>query len=528
MAVIVYRISDDYLTSVSGARSSSYQPDIFQQTLLKLVSDFISVSRDGFDHVVNEALRMVGQYCKADRLYIYSYEFEHEIAINTNEWCAEDFTSPINVSTSIPFSKLTAIINCHIKGEIVYVSILSETAKQDKKTHLLFPMIAQNQCFGFVGLELAIGKETLMDKETFLLKALVEMLSCAELRCRSDSKIAYMSMYDYLTGLYNRAYFEEELKRLHHSREYPITMIYADVDGLKVANDAFGHEKGDELLKMAANLMRQSLRSPEVFARIGGDEFAAVLVKTDEKAGQKIINRIKNKVAIFNLTHQDIPLSISIGLATASNSDISLVDLLTTADDFMYRDKMFKGKTDHYSESAYFGVGHSKRLDHICRALGEKLDLEAKQVTDLSLLVKAHNLGKAGISKKILYKQGKLSKEEQNIICLHPEKGYRIALTSLDLSEIADLILKHHEWWDGNGYPLGLKGDQIPIECRILSVADAFSAMTTGRVYKKALTSTEALEELRSCAGTQFDPQVVEAFYTLYEETRWLLSSDQG
>ncbi len=351
-------------------------------------------------------------------------------------------------------------------------------------------------------------------------------------------KMEYLSMHDKLTGLYNRAFFEEELRRLDQGRDYPITIIYVDVNNMKLVNDAFGHEKGDELLKRAAEVLQNSLRKSEVLARVGGDEFVALLPGTGEEIARTIVSRIRQRVEEHNRNNELIPLNFSMGRVTAESCDVSLWEMLKAADDLMYRDKLFVSKEDHLENtdklaakilnSNYLDSGRSKRLAQMCRKIGGKLSLSREQLSNLDLLVKAHNLGKAGIPKSILHKQGKLNREEQNIIYLHPEKGYRIALTSSELAEIADLILKHHEWWDGNGYPLGLKGAEIPLECRILSVVDAFSAMTEGRVYKEACSVQEAVDELKRHAGSQFDPEVVEAFCELYEDSLRFLDEDEG
>lgn len=349
-------------------------------------------------------------------------------------------------------------------------------------------------------------------------------------RIKQHNRLAYLSMHDNLTGVYNRTYFEEELKRLRNSREYPISIIYADVNGLKIVNDAFGHEKGDQLLKDAARVMRESLRGHEVLSRVGGDEFAAVLVNTDEENGRKVVARIRDSIDSYNKTNQDIPLSISIGLATAATGETSTEELFKTADDLMYRDKMFNGGNHSFklldkikapaNGNKLPGPELLSRYTRLCRALGQMAGLDAKSMDKLLLLAKAHNIGNAGTPLRIILKEKRLTAEENRIIRMHPEKGYRIALASQELSGIADLILKHHEWWDGSGYPLGLKGEDIPPECRILAVVDAFVNMTTERSYRKACSNAEALKELQRCAGGQFDPAVVENFRQLWEKAR--------
>jgi HD-GYP domain-containing protein (c-di-GMP phosphodiesterase class II) len=156
--------------------------------------------------------------------------------------------------------------------------------------------------------------------------------------------------------------------------------------------------------------------------------------------------------------------------------------------------------------------GNTQQLEELCRLVGQELGLSKKQLSDLTLLAHVHDLGKVGVPDKILSKQGPLSEEEWAIMRQHPEKGYRIALSSKNLTGIADLILKHHERWDGKGYPLGIKGQDIPIECRILAIADAFEAMTHERPYQAAMTQGEAIRELWRCSGAQFDPGLVQVF----------------
>jgi HD-GYP domain-containing protein (c-di-GMP phosphodiesterase class II) len=146
------------------------------------------------------------------------------------------------------------------------------------------------------------------------------------------------------------------------------------------------------------------------------------------------------------------------------------------------------------------------------------MGLSASQLSDLNLLAQVHDLGKVGIPDYILFKPGPLSEEEWQIMRQHPEKGYRIAQSTTDLAGISELILKHHERWDGKGYPLGLKGEEIPIECRILAIVDAFDSMTNDRPYRKAMPVAEVQEELQRCAGSQFDPQLVPIFLQMMSE----------
>jgi len=344
-----------------------------------------------------------------------------------------------------------------------------------------------------------------------------------------ENQLKFLSLHDQLTGLYNRSYFENELQRLSNSRDYPITIIVTDLDGLKIINDTVGHEKGDQMLRNCADILTNSLRSSDILARVGGDELVIVMPQADYNSGEKLVARIQANIEAYNLNQSEqIPLSISIGLATSENKEKSLQETFKEADDLMYRDKLNKGVTarsqiiktlmDKLEKIEYADKGHTRRLQELCSKVGKVMMLPEEQLSALNLLAQVHNLGKVGIPDDIIFKTGRLKDDEWMVIKQHPEKGCRIALASSNLSGIADLILKHHEHWDGNGYPLGIKGDEIPIECRILSIADAYHSMTNDRPYRKAMSRQEAKAELEKFAGTKFDPELVQVFLSILDQ----------
>ena len=344
-------------------------------------------------------------------------------------------------------------------------------------------------------------------------------------RKRYEQELKYLSLYDKLTGVYNRTFFEAEIKRLQNSRQYPITIMSADIDGLKLINDTLGHDLGDELLKVFARILKENLRSGDIISRVGGDEFVILLPGTSETISARIAGRIQFSEAQYNNDNQHLPLSISLGTTTVSDKNTSLSAALKTADDAMYRSKLRKGASAKsqilnalmatLGERDYITEGHAQRVGHLCLKVGREIGLSSNQLDNLALLAQVHDLGKVGIPDHILFKKGPLTQEEWAIMTQHTEKGYRIASSSPDLLSVADLILKHHEKWDGTGYPLGLKGKSIPIECRILSIIDAFDAMTNERPYSKTKTIDEALQEIRRCSGTHFDPELVEVFLSV-------------
>ncbi|MDZ7761135.1 MAG: PAS domain S-box protein [Desulfovermiculus sp.] len=340
---------------------------------------------------------------------------------------------------------------------------------------------------------------------------------------RHAEQLHYLSLHDQLTGLYNRAYFENELSRLQKSREFPISIICCDVDGLKLANDTLGHQHGDMLLQSSAQTLQNCFRESDVLARVGGDEFVALLPQTDFDDGEKIVNRIRSMVQKYNQAPTEfLPLSLSIGLATATDRMTLLEETYKLADDRMYEDKL-KNKDrissqmvstfqDSLRQQYHLSPKSTQQVEDACFQLGHQAGLSSSRLSHLALLSRVYELGMVTISEDIVRKPGPLTPDEWEVMRQHPQKGYRIATACKDLQHVADLILKHHEQWDGQGYPFGLTGEEIPLECHILAIVSAFMAMTNDRPYRKANSVPEALAELKKCSGTQFDPQLVDIF----------------
>lgn len=348
-----------------------------------------------------------------------------------------------------------------------------------------------------------------------------------------QERLTYLSIHDPLTGLYNRTYFSCELDRLAQPQFAPVGIIVGDLDGLKLINDTWGHQRGDSLLIAAADIFRKVCPESTVITRIGGDEFVLLLPLATLAALEKLSHSITQAVDNYNQTsalEEGLVLSISLGFALAETSPANLQEVFRAADNNMYREKLHRSQSNRSAivQTAmklleardFITEGHGDRLQVLVARLGSALGLPENRVNDLKLLAQFHDIGKVGIPDSILFKPGKLTPEEFNEMKRHSEIGYRIAQASPDLSIIAEYILKHHEWWNGSGYPMGLAGDAIPLECRILSIADAYDAMTSDRPYRQALSHEQAAAELRRFAGIQFDPQLIEKFITLVEEAK--------
>lgn len=359
---------------------------------------------------------------------------------------------------------------------------------------------------------------------------------CRDITDRSlmERQLKDLCLRDALTGLYNRAFFEEEMRRLERQREGQAGLLVCDVDGLKIVNDSLGHEAGDQLLKLVADILRQSFRSGDIIARIGGDEFVVLLNTNSTRIFEQATRRIVRHIETYN-ANNTLPLSLSSGFAVSRHSPPDMAALFKDADNNMYRQKLrqkLKARSSLINslvkalESRDFILdGHTERMKKIIEAFACKIGLPERSLASLRLLADFHDIGKVGIPENILFKPGKLTAEERRILQQHCEIGQRIALSSPDLAPVADWILRHHEWWNGKGYPLGLKGESIPLECRLLAIVDAYDAMTHSRPYRKPISAQMALTELRSCAGAQFDPALVEEFANLLHTNSFFTGS---
>jgi diguanylate cyclase (GGDEF)-like protein len=403
-----------------------------------------------------------------------------------------------------------------------------------------FPIFADSKVYGVLQVEFQHIDRQFSAEEVELLdrfarlasialdNALLYKRSLTEIQERQivEDQLKHMALHDGLTNLYNRSYFEEELHRQEIRRSGSVGIIVCDVDGLKLVNDTLGHAAGDKLLIAVADILRQSFRDSDVVARIGGDEFAILLPNTLPEIIEKGLGRIRASITQTNNNSEKSMISISIGWAISASPAELLSDAFKEADTNMYREKLQQSRSNRtvmvqtlihsVANKDYSATGHGDRLEDISTKLAAALNLPEKKIIGIQLLAQFHDLGKVGIPDTLLNKEGILTEADIIELRRHPEIGYRIAQVSPELLPIADYILKHHEWWNGKGYPLGLSGEAIPIECRILAIADAFDAMTSARPYRNSLSVEDACAELKRCAGTQFDPAIVDLFIALH------------
>ena len=350
--------------------------------------------------------------------------------------------------------------------------------------------------------------------------SIVEVIDDITEKKERQREIEYLSLHDHLTSLYNRRFFEEEIKRIDVVRNLPISIITLDVNGLKLINDTFGHSKGDEILVKIAQSIKNSIRSDEIAARIGGDEFSIILPKCTDNEAHIITERIKENTDKHS--EGGIPFSLAIGFHTKEKPEEEISEVLKKAESKMYTNKLFSEKSKKREiiltmlstlhEKHLREEEHSIRVSQLAYELGKAIQMKGDRLNMLKTAGLLHDIGKIGIDYSIIEKTGRLTEEEYEEIKKHPEIGYRILKTSIEYEGIAKLVLFHHEKLDGTGYPKGIKGEEIPLESKIISIVDAFDAMISARPYKTKMIIKDAVDELKRCSGSQFDPVLVEVF----------------
>lgn len=341
------------------------------------------------------------------------------------------------------------------------------------------------------------------------------------------------SIYDDLTGLYNRRYFLDEIKRQDIDKQCPVSIIIGDINGLQLINDKFGYQTGDNTIIRTVEILKECCRKEDIIARTGEDEFSVILPETDEKKTQRICRRIYERCEQLDKGKtQDISsISISIGHHTCANFTDSMIDITKEAEKRMARHKMIETKSKRRPVVSsvisilyekYEGTEeHINVMKLLCRKTGAALDLSDSMLDELLLVSELHDIGKIAISDAIINKNAKLTKEEKRQVQNHSESGYRIAQSIPEFQHISEYILSHHEKWDGTGYPRKLKEEEIPVISRIIAIVSAYDAMTMKRPYRDALPEEYAINEIRTCSGTQFDPKIAKAFIEKVLGEKW-------
>jgi len=376
-----------------------------------------------------------------------------------------------------------------------------------------------------------------------------------------------LSQTDVLTSLSNRRSFQRVfLKEFRRARRYgrPLALAMVDIDFFKAANDALGHATGDAALKLCADVIARNVRASDAVARLGGDEFAVLMPETTAEEAVNVTERVRSAMAERTVGRGELKMTMTL---SAGVTDLSAAGAetpeacLDLADQALYAAKRAGRNRTVRAEAtlgAYdFAAGDrdSSRVDHLCRQLSRldakfkrlfvdaigglisaleardrhtanhsakvrryatliaaEMGLSERAVEHISRAAMLHDIGKIGLPDAVLLKEGALTEAEWELVRRHPVMSVRIMESMEFLDQEIPAVRYHHERFDGSGYPEGLSGSAIPLPSRVLAVADAFDAMTSSRTFRGGMPVAQALDELRSGSGTQFDPAAVEAF----------------
>ena len=342
-------------------------------------------------------------------------------------------------------------------------------------------------------------------------------------RKQKEAEVIYLSCHDTLTGLKNRRCFEDSLKEIDQPANLPITLLFGDINGLKMTNDIFGHTAGDELIKQAAQTLQKASGKDNIVSRVGGDEFIIIMPKTDRQDAKKILEKIKD--GFTNAKKTTINCSISLGFDTKETDQQSIEEVMANAENAMYKDKTINRKKINKDiintiiESLHTNdtkeKQHSFGTQRLSEKLGKALDLAETDISKLKEAAYLHDIGKITIDRALLMKKT-LNDQEYALMQQHPVVGYRILNLFDDTLDLAEYVYYHHERWDGKGYPIGLKGKQIPLIARIIAIAETFDRIVDSEVDPSSEKIDYALGIISSGAGKQFDPELAKLFCELF------------
>lgn len=361
-------------------------------------------------------------------------------------------------------------------------------------------------------------------REGIVVGGVVSFMDITE-RKRKEEQIAYLGNHDALTGLYNRSYFEKVYPLYDTSEHWPLSLIFADINGLKMTNDIFGHQAGDKLIKKAAEILKKSCSGHDMVARTGGDEFILLLTKTTREQAEKVIAAIRSGFA--NARIEAIKCSISLGSETKSAEGMSLEEVMANAENAMYRDKnsnrtkvqndLINTLQETLHARSRREEEHSAAVQDLCCKLAHALGVSEAELNTISRAAYLHDIGKISLSEELLHKE-QFTSDEYERMKQHPVVGFRILTLFDDTLDLAEAVYSHHERWDGSGYPRGLKGEQIPYLSRIMAVVETYDRIFNRTELPLQERSAHALKEILEASGSQFDPAVAQAFLEMMKQ----------
>lgn len=505
--------------------------------------------------VINKAVQMVAELMKADGCIMFLYDEDSDIIKTVSHFGFGEFSENIDLKETLPYyalkKKKKLLVNEGSRPSHVDECIFDELGA---RSAIISPIVVKKQKVGVIAVY-SKEKEIYVNKDLEFLETLANQIGIAVVNADLYERTELLACTDGLTGLFDHNYFLKALNKLlskAKAKEQPLSLIMVDLDDFKFYNDKYGHTVGDTILQTTAKILIENVRSEDVISRYGGDEFAVILVNTGEKKAAKISERIATSLAHEPFSDPESKnvfyITASLGVATFNASDITGKELIDLADKAMYQMKRNnKAKTESYltefeelesqlsaSEKALLDTikiliqvldsrdrytwEHCRQVARYAIRIASKMGLSKEAISKIKLAAYLHDMGKIHVSPEVLNKRGWLDSEEMDLVKLHPVVGANLIAPIKGFGEVREIIYYHHEWFNGQGYPQGLKGKQIPLGARILAAADGFDAMTSNRPYRKAKSYNWALRDLKNQSGTQYDPQVVKAFLEVLKE----------
>jgi diguanylate cyclase (GGDEF)-like protein/putative nucleotidyltransferase with HDIG domain len=422
----------------------------------------------------------------------------------------------------------------------------------NSQLELFCPLKSHGKLVGILGLSKKHYNQIFLQEDIELLVSVANQAGVIVENAQLYSQAMTWAITDGLTRLYNHRHMHEcldnEIARVtRFGTTFSIIML--DLDFFKTYNDTYGHLAGDDVLISIGRCIQTSIRNVDMAFRYGGEEFAIILPETTAEGAFLVAERIREKIEKKVFSGRS-SITASLGIASWQSDGVNKEQLLISADKALYGAKaagrnrtcaphdlnkqemisvegvpeaqriaigMILALAATVDAKDHYTYGHSRKVSQYAVAMGQMLNLSPEKITEIRTAGLLHDIGKIGIPDSILNKDGMLDEREWQQIKSHPEMGVEILRYVADLSNSLPIILNHHEHYDGSGYPAGLKGKAIPLEARLLAIADAYDAMTSLRPYHNLRTSEEAIDELRRCAGTTFDPELIELFCKVIE-----------
>ena len=420
-----------------------------------------------------------------------------------------------------------------------------ETARLDRlQSAISIPLKSKGKTLGVINL-FSHNRRDFPAEDIQLLETIGGEIGVAIENAKLLERLSEQSETDELTGLYNRRHFydtidNETYRTWRSKRSFSLAIL--DLDGFKRYNDRFGHISGDAVLKNFASAIKLALRKSDTAFRYGGDEFAVILPSTGAERAKKLIERIRDKWSQISQEQYPIletPIRFSAGIAQFPDDSETADGLVFLADTALFTAKRGQGyKSTLASELGELPIdarspatldqvyalaaivdarspytsGHADRVATVSSVIGRAIGLSQEDLEQLMTASLLHDIGKLGVPDLILRKPETLTRDERRVIEKHAAEGAKILSHVRELAALAPVILHHHEWYNGEGYPEGLKGEEIPLLSRIITVADSYDTMVAPLPHRQSMTHEDAIDELRRYTGIQFDPDLVEAF----------------